>query len=191
MSVKGHLALLVGVFVVGLAAVTLAQRSVVGELGSVVRDVAGSNAPKARAARELWVSHLVERRALAGFLLTGSSADAATLEQARRDLQRWRAELAAAGPDVTEQATLAEADRLLADQQAATDRAVDLRRSGNAAADRAAAGGRRRPAGSPSRPPAPTATGWTSCCGSCRRRPAATWRPTGPGPSGPRPAPGG
>jgi methyl-accepting chemotaxis protein len=140
MSVKGHLALLVGVFVVGLAAVTLAQRSVVGELGSVVRDVAGSNAPKARAARELWVSHLVERRALAGFLLTGSSADAATLEQARRDLQRWRAELAAAELDATEQATLAEADRLLADQQAATDRAVDLR-SGNAAADRAAAGG--------------------------------------------------
>ena len=48
MSVKGHLALLVGVFVVALAAVTLVQRSVVGDLGGVVRDVARSQASKAR-----------------------------------------------------------------------------------------------------------------------------------------------
>jgi hypothetical protein len=39
MSVKGHLALLVGVFVVALAAVTLVQRNLVGDLGDVVRDV--------------------------------------------------------------------------------------------------------------------------------------------------------
>jgi hypothetical protein len=38
----------------------------------------------ARAARELRASHLAERRALAGFLLTGSAADAAALQQARR-----------------------------------------------------------------------------------------------------------
>jgi len=56
MSVKGHLALLVGVFVVALAAVTLIQRSVAGELGAVARDLAGSSAPKARAARELYAA---------------------------------------------------------------------------------------------------------------------------------------
>jgi hypothetical protein len=44
----------------------------------------------------LRASLLVERRALAGFLLTASAADAASLQQARRDTQRWRAELAAA-----------------------------------------------------------------------------------------------
>jgi hypothetical protein len=88
MSVKGHLALLVGVFVVALAAVTLVQRSVVADLGGVVWDVARSQAPKARAARELRASHLAER------------------------------------------AALAEVDRLLADQQAAADRAVARRRAG-------------------------------------------------------------
>jgi hypothetical protein len=93
MSVKGHLALLVGVFVVALLAVALVQRSLAG---GAVRDLTRSDAPKARAARELRASQLVERRALAGFLLTASAADAATLQQARRDTQRWRAELAAA-----------------------------------------------------------------------------------------------
>jgi methyl-accepting chemotaxis protein len=63
MSEKGHLALLVGVFVVALAAVTLAQRGVVGDLGAVVRDLTGSQATRARAARELRAAHLVERQA--------------------------------------------------------------------------------------------------------------------------------
>jgi CHASE3 domain sensor protein len=135
MSVKGHLALLVGVFVVALAAVTLVQRSAVGELGAAVGATSPApTPPKTRAARELLASHLVERRTLAGFLLTGSSADAAALEQARRDVQRWRAELAAAELDAAERATLAEADRLLADQQAAADRAVARRRTGGSAA---------------------------------------------------------
>jgi methyl-accepting chemotaxis protein len=147
MSVKGHLALLVGVFVVALAAVTLIQRSVAGELGAVARDLAGSSAPKARAARELSTSQLVERRALAGFLLTGSSADAAALQQARRDVQRWRAELAAADLDATEQAALTEADRLLADQQAAADRALAQRRAGGPAAGGRLAGQATGPAG--------------------------------------------
>jgi hypothetical protein len=71
----------------------------------------------------LRASLLVERRALAGFLLTASAADAATLQQARRDTQRWRAELAAADLDTGEQAVLAEVDRLLAGQQAAADQA--------------------------------------------------------------------
>jgi hypothetical protein len=135
MSVKGHLALLVGVFVVALAAVTLIQRSVAGELGAVARDLAGSSAPKAHAARELSASQLVERRALA------------------------------------------EADRLLADQQAAATGPWPS----------AARAGRPRPGGWPGRRPPRPGTGWSSCCGSSRRRPAATSTPTGPGPSGPRP----
>jgi hypothetical protein len=72
MSVKGHLALLVGVFVVALAAVALIQRSVVGDLGGVVRDIARSEAPKGRAARELRASYLAERRALAGSCSPGA-----------------------------------------------------------------------------------------------------------------------
>jgi methyl-accepting chemotaxis protein len=103
--------------------------------------------PKARAARELSASHLVERRALAGFLLTGSSADAAALQQARRDVQRWRAELAAAELDAAEQAALTEADRLLFDQQAAADRAMAQRRAGGPAAAGRLAGQATGPAG--------------------------------------------
>jgi hypothetical protein len=83
MSVKGHLALLVGVFVVALLAVALVQRSLAGDAGGAVRDLTRSDAPKARAARELRASQLVERGALAGFPLTASAADAATLQQAR------------------------------------------------------------------------------------------------------------
>jgi CHASE3 domain sensor protein len=184
MSVKGHLALLVGVFVVALATVTLVRRGVVGDLGDVVRDVARSQAPKACAARELRASHLAERRALAGFLLTGSSADAAALEQARRDVQRWRAELDPAELDPAERAALAEADRLLADQQAAAGRAVARRRAGGSAAGPTAAA-----LATP--PPARPGTGWSSCWGSCPRRPPATSTPVGPGPSGPWPPPGG
>jgi hypothetical protein len=113
MSVKGYLALLVGGFVVALGVVAVAQRGLVGDLGGVVRDITGSHYPKARAARELRAAHLAERRALAGFLLTAGQAEAATLQQARRDVQRWRAELAATGLDTLERAVLAEADRVV------------------------------------------------------------------------------
>ena len=89
MTVRGYLALLVGVFVVALAGVAVAQRNVVGDLGDVVRDAAGSSAPRARAAGELRTSYLAE------------------------------------------EAALAEADRLLAAEQAAADRAMELRRSGS------------------------------------------------------------
>jgi methyl-accepting chemotaxis protein len=128
MSVKGHLALLVGVFVVALLAVALVQRSLVGEVGGAVRHLR-SDASKARAASQLRAAHLAERRALAGFLLTAGPAEAAALQQARRDTQRWRVELAAGGLDAGEQAVLAEADRLLTAQQAAADRALARRRS--------------------------------------------------------------
>jgi hypothetical protein len=70
MTVKGYLALLVGVFVAALLAVTLVQRDLVGDLGGAVRDITRSHQPKASAARELRAAHLAERRALAGFLLT-------------------------------------------------------------------------------------------------------------------------
>jgi CHASE3 domain sensor protein len=158
MSVKGHLALLVGVFVVALLGVALVQWNLAGDVGGAVRDLTRSDAPSARAARELRASHLAERRALAGFLLTGGAADAAALQQARRDTQRWRAELAAAGLDATEQAVPAEADRLLADQQAAADRAVERRRSAGPAATRAAAASGPTPACT--RPRRAAGTGW-------------------------------
>src|SRR4029453_18464297 len=75
MTVKAYLALLVGVFVVALLAVSLVQGNLVGDLAAVARDVTGSHAPRARAARELRAAHLVERRALAGFLLTAEPAE--------------------------------------------------------------------------------------------------------------------
>jgi methyl-accepting chemotaxis protein len=132
MTVKAYLALLVGVFVVALLAVSLVQGNLVGDLAPVARDVTGSHAPKARAARELRAAHLAERRALAGFLLTAGPAESVRLEQARRDLRRWRSELGAktSQPDQTE---LAEIDRLVAEEQAAADQAVGLRRDSRAA----------------------------------------------------------
>ena len=133
MTVRGYLALLVGVFVVALAGVTVAQRNVVGDLGDVVRDAAGSSAPRARAAGELHTSYLAEQVALARFLATADPADASRVQQARDGLRRWRAELAGTGLAPAEEAALAEADRLLAAEQAAADRAMELRRSGRTA----------------------------------------------------------
>jgi methyl-accepting chemotaxis protein len=131
MSVKGYLALLVGVFVVALLALGVAQRNLVGDLGGTVQEMARAR-PPARAARELRVAHLVERRALAAFLLSGDPSDETRHQQARRDLQRWRDELDGAELGAGDQAVLAEVDRLLADQRAAADRAVALRRSDGA-----------------------------------------------------------
>jgi methyl-accepting chemotaxis protein len=133
MTVRGYLALLVGVFVVALAGVTVAQRNVVGDLGDAVRDAAGSSAPRARAAGELHTSYLAEQVALARYLATADPADASRVQQARDGLRRWRAELAGTGLVPAEEAALAEADRLLAAEQAAADRAVELRRSGRTA----------------------------------------------------------
>jgi methyl-accepting chemotaxis protein len=132
MTVRGYLALLVGVFVVALAAVTLAQRAAVGNLGDAVRDTAAAGA-RARAAGELRASYLVEQRALARYLNGADQADAGRLEQARRDLQRFRAELGGAGLAEPERAALAEVDRLLGTEQLAADRAMELRRSGRTA----------------------------------------------------------
>jgi methyl-accepting chemotaxis protein len=132
MTVKAYLALLVGVFVVALVAISLVQGNLVGDLAAVARDVSGSHAPKARAARELRAAHLVERRALAGFLLTAEPVESVRLQQARRDLRRWRADLGARLGQ-QDQAELAEIDRLGAEEQAAADQAVELRRSGRAA----------------------------------------------------------
>ncbi|HWC42875.1 MAG TPA: methyl-accepting chemotaxis protein [Actinomycetota bacterium] len=131
MTVKAYLALLVGVFVVALVAVSLVQRNLVGDLDGVVRDVTGSHAGKARAARELRAAHLVERRAVAGFLLTAEPAESVRIQQARRDLRRWRAALEdqVGQPD---QSLLAEVDRLTAEEQVAADQAVELRRAGRA-----------------------------------------------------------
>jgi methyl-accepting chemotaxis protein len=137
-SVKGYLALLVGVFVAALLAVTLLQRNLVGDLGGALQDITRLHAPKGRAARELRAAHLAERRALAALLLTAEPAQAARLQQARRDLQRWRVELGSARLDQGEQVVLAEVDGLLRDQQAAADRAVELRRAGRTAAAREA-----------------------------------------------------
>ena len=133
MTVRGYLALLVGVFVVALAGVTVAQRNVVGDLGDVVRDAAGSSAPRVRAAGQLHTSYLAEQVALARFLASADPADASRVQQARDGFRRWRAELAVTGLAAPEQAALAEADRLLAAEQAAADRAMELRRSGGTA----------------------------------------------------------
>jgi methyl-accepting chemotaxis protein len=134
MSVKGYLALLVGVFVAALLVVTLVERSLVGGLDRAIAGIPRSHDPEARAARELRAAQLVEQRALARFLLGGDATVAAELGQARRDLQRRRDELAEAGPVPRERAELAEIDGLLDDQQAAVDRAVELRRAGRVAA---------------------------------------------------------
>jgi methyl-accepting chemotaxis protein len=131
MTVKAHLALLVGVFVVALLAVTLVQQNLVGDLAGAARDVTRSQAPRARAAGELRAAHLAERRALAGFLLTAEPAETVRLQQARRDLQRWRADLGAR-PGQEDRAVLAEIDRLVAEERAAADQAVELRRDGRA-----------------------------------------------------------
>jgi methyl-accepting chemotaxis protein len=133
MSVKGYLVLLVGVFVVALVAVSLIQRNLAGDLGGALADIGGAHHPKARAARELHSASLAERRAVAGFLLGGEPAEAARVQQARRDLQRWRAELGRTALDRDEQALLAEVDELLRDHQAAADRAIELRRVGRTA----------------------------------------------------------
>ena len=146
MTVKAYLALLVGVFVVALVAVSVVQRDLVGDLAGVARDATRSHAPRARAVHELRAAHLAERRALAGFLLTAEPAESARLHQARRDLRRWRGDL---GAHLTQedQAPLAEIDRLVAEEQAAADQAVELRRSGRAAEARELADREADPAG--------------------------------------------
>jgi methyl-accepting chemotaxis protein len=133
MTVRGYLALLVGVFLIALAAVTLAERAAVGDLGDTVRDAASAATTRDRAADELRASYLVEQGALARYLNGADQADEGRLQQARRDLQRFRAELGGAGLADPERAALAEVDRLLGTEQAAADRAVELRRSGRAA----------------------------------------------------------
>jgi hypothetical protein len=173
MTVNAYLALLVGVFVVALVAVSLDQRNLVGDLAGVARDVTRDHAPKARAARELRAAHLVERHALAGFLVTAEPAESVQLRQARRDLQRWRADLGARLGGQEDQTVLAEFDRLVAEEQAAADQAVE----------RAAPAGRPRPASSPTSRPTPPASALTSCSASCRRRPAASSTPTRRGPA--------
>jgi hypothetical protein len=95
------------VLVAALLAVSLIQRGPLSDLGEAVRDMTREHHPKARAARELRSALLAERRALAGFLLTGEPAEAARLQQGRRDFQRWRAELADAGLSEEEQALYA------------------------------------------------------------------------------------
>jgi methyl-accepting chemotaxis protein len=146
MTVKAYLALLVGVFVVALVAVSVVQRDLAGDLAGVARDVTRSHAPRARAAHELRAAHLAERRALARFLLTAEPAESARLQQARRDLRRWRGDL---GAHLTpeDQAPLAEIDRLVGEEQAAADQAVELRRSGRAAEARELADREVDPAG--------------------------------------------
>jgi hypothetical protein len=180
MTVKAYLALLVGVFVVALLAVSLVQRNLVGDLAGDARVVARADAPRARAAGELRAAHLAERRALAGFLLTAEPAESVRLQQARRDLQRWRVDLGGRLGE-EDRAPLAEVDRLVAEEQAVADQAIELRGSA----------GRPRPASSPTGRPTPPASASTSCSHSCRRRPAGGSTPTPPGPGGPPPPPGG
>jgi methyl-accepting chemotaxis protein len=146
MTVRGYLALLVGVFVVALLAVTLIGRVLAGDVGGAVRE-AGSSGGRVRAAGELRAAYLSEQRDLARFLATADPADASGVAQARDGFRRWRAELAGAGLVQSEQAALAEVDRLLAAQQAAADRAMELRRSGRTAEARRVAEREVDPAG--------------------------------------------
>jgi methyl-accepting chemotaxis protein len=146
MTVKAHLALLVGVFVVALLAVSLVQRDLVGELAGGAREVTREDLPRSRAARELRAAHLAERRDLAGFLLTAEPAESDRLQQARRDQQWWRADLGA-NPTQADQTVLAQVDRLVAEEQTAADEAVELRRSGRAAEARELTGREADPAG--------------------------------------------
>jgi methyl-accepting chemotaxis protein len=134
MSVKGYLALLVGVFVAGLLAITVVERNLAGDLGRALDGITQRHYPKARAARDLRAVNLTERRALANFLLSGRPADAEQVQQARRDFERLRGQLTGIGLDQRELALLAEIDGLQRDHQAATDRAVALRRAGGPAA---------------------------------------------------------
>jgi hypothetical protein len=147
MTVRGYLALLVGVLVIAVGAVTLIGRVLVGDLGDAVREAAGSSGAKVRAAGELRAAYLSEQRDLARFLATADPADASGVARARDGFRRWRAELAGAGLVQSEQAALAEVDRLLAAQQAAADRAIELRRSGRTAEARRVAEREIDPAG--------------------------------------------
>jgi methyl-accepting chemotaxis protein len=132
-SVKGYLAILVAIFVVGLLAVSLVNRNLAGDLGGVLDDITHARYPKARAARELATAKLTQQHALADFILNGEQVELREFEQARRDYARWRAELGRSGLDRDEQVVLAEVDRLERDYQAAATRVVDLRRAGRVA----------------------------------------------------------
>ncbi|HZA81950.1 MAG TPA: diguanylate cyclase [Actinomycetes bacterium] len=60
-SVKGYLAILVTIFVVGLLAVSLVNRRLAGDLGAVLDAITHRNYPKATAARELVRAKLTEQ----------------------------------------------------------------------------------------------------------------------------------
>ena len=133
MSVKGYLALLVGVFVAGLLVITVAERNLAGDLGGALDAITREHYPKVRAARELRAAALTEQRALADFFFSGKPAAAEQVRQAQRDFQRRRGELAGTPLDQRQLAVLAEIDGLQRDHQAAADRAVELRRAGRLA----------------------------------------------------------
>jgi hypothetical protein len=98
-SVKGYLAILLAIFVVGLLAVSLVNRKLAGDLGGVLDDITHRNYPKATAARELATAKLTQQHALADYLLTAARVELTEIEQAERDYTHWRGELGKAGLD--------------------------------------------------------------------------------------------
>jgi methyl-accepting chemotaxis protein len=129
-SVKGYLAILVGVFLVGLLAISLVSRNLAANLGGKLDDISHRHYPKATAARELATAKLTQQHALADYLLNGERVELTEMGQARQDFTRWRAELGRSGLDGDEQAKLAQVDKLERDYQAAVTRVLALRRAG-------------------------------------------------------------
>jgi len=133
LSVKGYLALLVGVFVAGLLAVTVVNRNLIGDLGRTLDDVTHREYPKAHAAAELRTAVLLEQHGLADYFLNGEPEELDEYRQAQRDFTRWRGELASSRLGQEEQAALAEIDRLERDYLAGAAQAIELRQAGRPA----------------------------------------------------------
>jgi methyl-accepting chemotaxis protein len=115
LSVKGNLALLVGIFAVGIVLVSVVGRSGASSIAGTLRAISEQDAPQVQAAVELQLANKEQQKALARFLLDQGPDDITAFNTATTDFQRWHRQLAgnqAAERDQDEQALLSQIDGL-------------------------------------------------------------------------------
>ena len=88
LSVKGYLALLVGIFVAGLLVVGLVSRGAARSVDHALDVVSDRHLPEVRAALELEVANKEQQNALARLLLDQGADDVPAFNRSTADFQR-------------------------------------------------------------------------------------------------------
>ena len=132
LSVKGYLALLVGIFVAGLLVVGLVGRGAARSVDHSLDVISDRHLPEVRAALELEVANKEQQNALARFLLDQGADDVPAFNRSTADFQRWRGEFGSGQPG-QQQVLLGEIDRLHREYLAGAKQVIALIQAGRIA----------------------------------------------------------